>query len=88
MPAPILRNCAIIATQGRGWWAKLSGERSEWGWEVDESQMGGGDPLCVYCTAFNSANFTDLHSRFSGTTYALCISILPTVHMHHIDNML
>ena len=59
---------------------------------MDESQMGGGDPLCVYCPAFNSANFTDFHPRFSGTAYALCISIsvsiLPTVHMHHIDNML
>ena len=41
----------------------------------------------LYCTAFDCADFIDLHPRYDGTAYPLCISILPTV-LHHIDNML
>ena len=40
------------------------------------------------CTAFDSADSTDFIFENNGTAYALCICILPTVHMHHIDNML
>ena len=30
----------------------------------------------LYCTAFDCADFIDLHPRYDGAAYALCISIL------------